>query len=446
MASRASLAALLSYALALYLAYRSWQAYSLRRRRRSHGCQPARRYPHAEPFFGLDLFFRRGQAISEQRYLPQLDAWYSEYGATFEAQSFGVTAINTIEPENIKTVYSTRFADWGVQPVRLPVMRAFCGEGFLTADGAAWDFGRALLKPSFRRVNISDLSALEDHLQLLLARIPADGATVDLQPLLFDLCLDTATLFLFGEPLGKLSGRPPAHARGFLEAFEAGFDGCGIRIALGPLKFLVPKAKWLESCRTTHRFADHYVDRALQKRAEAGEKKHGGAEKGPRNVLDAMAEQTDDRDALRSQSVQALMAAQEPTAILLSNAVFHLARHPACWRALRDEVLALGEGKPKWDQLGQLPYLRNVLNESQSPFSFSLNPVTPLIRCRSAPPHARLPAVRPHRAARHRAAHRRRRRRPRAHLLPARHALRHGAGRAAPAPRAVGRRRGCLPA
>ena len=162
----------------------------LQRRRqlqRSNGCKRPVKYPHKDPFFGLDLFFQTGKAFAENRYLPELDRRYKEYGHTFESLSLGSRTINTIRPENIQAVLSSDSTSWGIQPVRLPSMRPFCGAGFLTADGAAWDSGRSLLKPSFNKNNMTDLSALEDCLKLFIGHIPDDGNAFDLQPLLFSL-------------------------------------------------------------------------------------------------------------------------------------------------------------------------------------------------------------------------------------------------------------------
>lgn len=63
-----------------------------------------------------------------------------------------------------------------------------------------------------------------------------------------------------------LSRSPPPHAEGFLAAFQEGFNGCGMRFALGPLKVLLPSKGWLKACKRTHEFADVYVARALEYR------------------------------------------------------------------------------------------------------------------------------------------------------------------------------------
>jgi cytochrome P450 len=77
--------------------------------------------------------------------------------------------------------------DWGVESFRLPAMGRLCGRGFLTTDGKTWEHSRALLKPSFTKQIISDLSRFEVVVEKVLNQLPTDGETVDLAPVLNEL-------------------------------------------------------------------------------------------------------------------------------------------------------------------------------------------------------------------------------------------------------------------
>ena len=103
-------------------------------------------------------------------------------------------------------------------------------------------------------------------------------------------------------------------AREFLEAFDYAMFGSGFQIALGPLNLHYRDPKWYESCRTTHAFADRYVDKALEYRRNLLPTKSDSSGRGDRHqrhiMLHPMAEQTDDKIELRNQILQALMAAQ----------------------------------------------------------------------------------------------------------------------------------------
>ncbi len=149
--------------------------------------------------------------------------------------------------------------------------------------------------------------------------------------------------------------------------------GSGFRIALGPLRFLFRDSKWPAACEETHRFADYYVDKALQWRQERTQLLNVQATRGELKdhrqqhiLLHGMAEQTEDRTELRNQILQALMAAQETTSVLISNVFFLFSRHPTVWQRLRQEVLLLEDHEITVDNLQNMKYLRNVLNESES--------------------------------------------------------------------------------
>ena len=86
--------------------------------------------------------------------------------------------------------------DWGVQDLRLPNMEKFCGRGFITMDGPEWRRAVALLKPSFYKARISDLSTMKAGLLSLIDHIPVDGSTVDLQPLFLKLVSPLVSSYL----------------------------------------------------------------------------------------------------------------------------------------------------------------------------------------------------------------------------------------------------------
>ena len=173
--------------LALLLAL-AWYSLAKRvrhsKRSRQHRCEDPPSYKHQDPLFGLDLFLNTGKRIRENTYLPAQSDLFRRYGNTFEALSLGRRRIYTVDPDNIRTVFTGNFQQWGVQPIRLAPMAPFCGKGFLTVDGALWHKSRKLFQPSFEKEVIADFSALERFLQRMLAKVPGDGTDVDMQPLL----------------------------------------------------------------------------------------------------------------------------------------------------------------------------------------------------------------------------------------------------------------------
>ncbi|KAF2868572.1 cytochrome P450 [Massariosphaeria phaeospora] len=351
-------------AISIVVAYRVYLTQALQLKARRAGCQPATRYKHKDPIFGLDIFLKMGNAMAKNQSLVEHRRRYDTYGHTYEAISLGSRVIFSIHPENLKVVWSKNNTDWGIQPLRLHNMAPFCGTGFITVDGPEWKQSHALLKPAFHKSNISDFTSLEENLRIVFDQIPKDGSKFDLQPWIFKLYLDMNGLFLFGESIGMLSGAPPVHTEGFLDAFQAGFNGCGLRIALGPLNFLMPKGSWLRACKKTHKFADVYVDRALEYREKHHLTQDGQAPPKQYTLLYNMAQQTGNKSVLRDQIVQAMMASTETTGSLISNIVHVLANNPPVFAALRAEVLAVGEEALDFNRLGRMEYLQNVITET----------------------------------------------------------------------------------
>jgi cytochrome P450 len=168
---------------------------------------------------------------------------------------------------------------------------------------------------------------------------------------------------LFGETLGVLSGKPPPHAEGFLPAFQAALSGAGLRMAIGPLRRVLPSKKWREAITITHRFADHYIDLGLKYREKLLAKQLDSNEVKKSNILlYNMVEETEDRVFLRNQILQGMIASEDTTSSLLGNVFFLLARHPDVWHKLRVEVLAAGNALD-YNSLTGMSYMQKVLKE-----------------------------------------------------------------------------------
>jgi cytochrome P450 len=191
------------------------------------------------------------------------------------------------------------------------------GKGIFTTDGADWEHSRAMLRPNFVRSQVGDLATFETHIRRLIDAVPADGSTVDLQPLFFDLTLDSATEFLFGESSDSLLS-------------PAGSSG----------------------------------DKALMHyRLQQSEK--APANSSERYIfLHELVKQTQDPIALRDESLNILLAGRDTTASLLSNLWNILSKRPDVWAKLQAEVGALNRKKPSFEEIKSMKYLRYCLNEA----------------------------------------------------------------------------------
>lgn len=284
--------------------------------------------------------------------------------------------ITTCEPEILKTVLALNFRDYNIRTIRKAVFAPILGNGVFTNDGAAWEHSRAMLRPNFSRQQIANLATYEKHVQNLINAIPRDGSTVDLQELFFDMTLDTATEFLFGESANSLPNRgnvTPGDI-GFNEAFTFCTTEAGVQIRFG-VKSPFPSKHYTRCQDRIHSFVNHYVRKALDRyhTPQAGVAVNSDSKDGHRYVfLNELVKQTQDPVMLRSECMNILLAGRDTTASLLGDLWNTLSKRPDVWKKLREEVEQLKDTTPSFETMKNMKYLRYCLNECKLLPLFSL--------------------------------------------------------------------------
>ncbi|KAJ5644830.1 cytochrome P450 52A3-B [Penicillium longicatenatum] len=336
---------------------------------RAHGCKRVAKAANKDPFLGIDTIFWVKRAYKEHKLLDRNTELFQTYGNTFRTRQLHKYSIGTIEPENIKTILSLKFDDYGIG-FRLEPFKALLGKGIFDTDGDHWAASRALIRPSFTRDQISDLSSLENLFQDLFALLPRDGQTVDLQELFFRYTIDSATEFLFGESVGTL--KKAQSQRDFSHAFQYAQSAIITRAMLGPLKVFHKDPKADESNRICREFVQQIVDEAF--RAAEDKETKGETETNRQKHIFAqeLASRTTDRIRILDELMNVLLAGRDTTASLLGNLFFMLAKNPAMWDKLRQEVAFLQGRPPTYEELRSLRYVHCCMNES-----LRLHPVVP---------------------------------------------------------------------
>lgn len=226
------------------------------------------------------------------------------------------------------------------------------------------DILEALVRPSFARAHVADLETFESHIQHLIAKIPRDGSTIDLQPLFYQLTLDSATEFLLGESVDVLRSPPGSEQQLFGESFDFAQTELNLRLRLGPFVLLYRNRKFDRACVLVHNFIDRFVAKALEFRRESqASGKLDDKKKGKYIFMNELALATDDPIQIRSEILNILLAGRDTTAGLLSNTFHVLARRPDVWAKLKQEVDQLEGKRPDYETLRGMRYLKHVLNE-----------------------------------------------------------------------------------
>ncbi|RAK90605.1 cytochrome P450 [Aspergillus costaricaensis CBS 115574] len=331
-----------------------------------HGCEPVLT-ASKDPLFGIDVLLENIQAAKSHRLLELIQHRFQRYGNTFRVKRFTTPLIITCEPANLKAVLSLNFKNYGLGS-RVATFGPLLGHGIFTTDGEHWAQSRAMVRPNFVKDQIADLEKLEELMQGLLALIPTDGSTVDLQDLFFCYTLDSATEFLFGHSVQslnqRLSGAVPSE-NDFASAFNYAQHAIARNTRLGFLGRVIPDHKATRSNRICHSLVEQFIEKALKYREDYAKKSSNDEGRHTRYLfLQGLAEQTGDRDRIRDELMNILLAGRDTTASLLSNLFFMLARCPKIWKKLREEVATLNGRAPTYQQLRNLTYLKHCLNES----------------------------------------------------------------------------------
>jgi cytochrome P450 len=330
---------------------------------RTHGCQPVASSLNKDPFLGLDALFTGLRYIREHKILELTCELFRDHGNTWTVKEFHHNSIVTTEPENIKTILSLKFQDYGIA-FRLAPFQPLLGEGIFDTDGERWASSRALVRPSFTREQIADLTSLEDLIQDLFVLLPRDGRTVvDLQDAFFRYTLDSATEFLFGQAVGSLKDH--SSDQKFAQAFKYAQEAIITRGTLGPLSMFWRDRKADECNRICRDFARQFVDDAIHI-SQSIKQDEAKNEPGKRKRVifsHELASRTNDPERILDEVMNLLVAGRDTTASLLSNLFFMLAKNPAIWERLRSEVAVLEERTPTYEDLHKLKYVKCCVNE-----------------------------------------------------------------------------------
>lgn len=149
--------------------------------RRQHNC----RTPNwaSSGFLGLGRVANLLSAMKNCESLELLRTWHHQHGNTYKT-SLGRPLIITIEPKNVQAVLALKFKDFELGH-RNKALAPLLGQGIFASDGRMWEHSRALVRPNFVRNQVSDMNVYQTHVSNLIANIPHDGSSIDLQELFF---------------------------------------------------------------------------------------------------------------------------------------------------------------------------------------------------------------------------------------------------------------------
>ncbi|KAK2005873.1 cytochrome P450 52A2 [Colletotrichum eremochloae] len=282
---------------------------------------------------------------------------------TFELRIGGLRYLWTSDPDNIKAMLASQFEDYGRGAPFRHRWRHVLGTSIFNVDGKAWHDSRHRLRPLFSRQRISELGAIEKHIQRLMSLHLDGGRTIDFKDVISRFALDTIGEYAMGCQVNALADRK----NDFLDALEAIKTMQSIHECAGPLSPLLPKPGFKRNLKVLDDFIGPFIDKALAT---------------PQAVLDEM-EKTDkdwtfmkacaavsrDRDFLKFELMSIIFAGRDSVPGTLTWTFIELAKRPDLVADLRREingVVGLGADAPSptHADLKSMRLINNTLNET----------------------------------------------------------------------------------
>ena len=149
----------------------------------------------------------------------------------------------------------------------------------------------------------------------MLSKI-VSGAVIDLQPIFFQLTLDTTLFMFFGENVARMQSSADVGRRtDFGNALNVAQEHLAYRTRVGDLHLLINGPSMWRACRIVHAFVDATIKEELE---AADEKKDKSSEKKRYVFIDALIKQTRDPKVLRDQCFSLMVAGRDSTASCLT--------------------------------------------------------------------------------------------------------------------------------
>ncbi len=257
-------------------------------------------------------------------------------------------------PAMVEQVLRSSMRSFNRQTPVYQTLTRFLGKGILTSEGEEWRKHRRVVQPAFHRRRLGSFAGA--MVRLADEAIDRWDQTIDVGAEMMRLTLSVVGETLFGTDMRWMASElTPA-----LDTAQRHTE----RVIAG----LIP-ADESSTSRRGRRF-----DRAVETLDELAyrlidERRASGAEGD--DVLGMLLAAHDEqgetlpRRQVRDEVLTLVSAGHETTANALSWTLVTLARHPEVWERLVAEVdAAVGEREPTIDDLGNLAYVRRVLDES----------------------------------------------------------------------------------
>lgn len=120
--------------------------------------------------------------------------------------------------------------------------------------------------------------------------------------------------------------------------------------------FLIRNKKFWSSCELVQSYVKGVIRRSLEREVDG----HGATKY---NLVKELAAHSKEPELLSGHLLNVFLAGRDTPAVALINVLFCLARHPAAWAKIREEVVGLEPKDLSFEKLKSLRYLQHCIDE-----------------------------------------------------------------------------------
>jgi cytochrome P450 len=314
-----------------------------------------KRLPQRSALLGFDLALMIAEWFQNKEILLKSTQWIHCNGKTFAALIGGQSSIWTAEAANAKAILVDQAGDFELSKARYLAFRPAIGQGMIGVNGLDWLQGRRLVIQSLHHTQVRNLREYERHFQNLLARLPVNGTTVDLEELLPLYTMDTITQILLGKSVHWLKATDKKTVHELNSALDHVADVMKMRTNLGPFVHLHWNRKFRKQCSTLHTFVHSLMEESSTINDEY-----------PSSNLPFIKAYQDPmrkKQTVCDQMLTAILAGRDTTASWIGFIIWTLAKNKRVQSKLRGLIEGIECPPTSYAALASIPYLWHVMKE-----------------------------------------------------------------------------------
>ena len=264
------------------------------------------------------------------------------------------------DPAGVKRILLDNVANYPKEPQTSRIMGAAFGDGLLTSDGEKWRSHRRTMAPSFdHRSLVAYAPAMVETTTRFIEKWDdlAPDTTIDIDSEMTELTLRIISRTMFSSDSDGICELVGNTLRDGMEAMDFGL--LDVLPVIGPWRM----GRKLEHIHSIFSALDASIGKLIEARAKST---------GPTDLLGRLVAARDLKSGfgmtiqeIRDEVVIIFIAGHETTAVAMTFVWYLLSKHPWVEAKLHQELAAVLDGRPpKYDDLEQLPYTRQVIQEA----------------------------------------------------------------------------------